>query len=398
MNEIDYLTFRQDIREFLEENLTHSMRQAGRLQTYAFPHMEQALEWQKVRNIHGYGAPNWPKEFGGTGWDVRQQEIFHEECLAAGAPGIHQQSLNMCGPCLIGHGSKAQQDYYLPRILSAEHVWCQGYSEPESGSDLASIKTSAERDGDQYIVSGTKIWTSNAHDATHMFCLVRTSSEGRPQQGISFLLIDMKSPGISVKPIKNLNGVHEQNHVYLDNVRVPQSNRVGGENEGWKVAKYLLEFERGGTSIVPMLRRNLAMVMTALDEAAAPGAADQLDQANFRRMLAAKEMSALAVQATELRLNSKRGQTGSPGAFSSMTRVISRELLQDIDELLVETAGPYVMAFQPEAMRPGFDGKVIGPDYAHTAVPRYFDQRAATIAGGTSEVQRNIIAKAFLGL
>ncbi|MEL6826458.1 MAG: acyl-CoA dehydrogenase family protein [Pseudomonadota bacterium] len=396
--EIDYCEFRAEVRTFLNAHLTDAMRAAGRLQTYAFPHMEQALEWQRVRHAHGWGAPAWPEEYGGTGWDSKQKEIFREESLLANAPGEHQQSLNMCGPCLIGYGSKAQKDFYLPRILSAEHVWCQGYSEPGSGSDLASLRTAAIKDGEDYIVTGAKIWTSNAQDATHMFCLVRTSTEGRPQQGITFLLIEMNSPGIRVEPILNLNGVHEQNHVYLDEVRVPQLNRVGDENDGWRVAKYLLEFERGGTSITPMLRRNLGLISGAINDDTSKGVVNQFDDPGFRERFAAKEIAMMAADATEQRISHALGQGESPGVLSSFTRVMTRELLQEIDALFVEAAGPYALVRQREALRPGNNEEMIGPEHWLLATPRYFDQRAATVAGGTSEVQRNIIAKTVLGL
>ena len=199
----EHAEFRQEVRTFIEHNLTEEMSEAGRLQTSVFPHMKQAIDWQKVLHSRGWAAPSWPLEFGGPGWDAIQQQIFREEAYRAGAPTIILQGLTMCGPCLMGYGTKAQQDYYLPRILSTEHIWCQGYSEPGAGSDLASLSTSAVPDGDDYILNGAKIWTSHAHVATHMFCLVRTSTEGRPQKGITFLLVDMSTPGITIEPIVN---------------------------------------------------------------------------------------------------------------------------------------------------------------------------------------------------
>jgi alkylation response protein AidB-like acyl-CoA dehydrogenase len=396
-----YRAFREEVRRFIEKNLTDEMREAGRLQT-GFPDVEQSIAWQKVRHQRGWAAPSWPKEYGGPGWDEIQQTIFREEACKANAPTEHLQSLMMCGPCLMGHGSQEQKDYYLPKILSGEHIWCQGYSEPGAGSDLASLTTSAvveaDSDGDDYIVNGQKIWTSNAHEATHMFCLVRTSSEGRPQQGITFLLIDMQTPGITVEPIISLSGVHEQNTVFLDNVRVPQANRVGEENKGWTVAKYLLEFERGTLVISPMLRKNLGLVrLSAANETTADGQA-LLDDRVFRRKLAELAIDMDILEFNENRLISAASEGHSPGLLASLVKIVSGELVQGIDKLGTEAAGLHSLVFQPEAMVPGNRADVVGPDHALTAMPRYLDNRGVTIAGGSSEVQRNILAKSVLGL
>lgn len=396
-----YRAFREEVRRFIEKNLTDEMREAGRLQT-GFPDVEQSIAWQKVRHQRGWAAPSWPKEYGGPGWDEIQQSIFREEACKANAPTEHLQSLMMCGPCLMGHGSQEQKDYYLPKILSGEHIWCQGYSEPGAGSDLASLTTSAvveaDSDGDDYIVNGQKIWTSNAHEATHMFCLVRTSSEGRPQQGITFLLIDMQTPGITVEPIISLSGVHEQNTVFLDNVRVPQANRVGEENKGWTVAKYLLEFERGTLVISPMLRKNLGLVrLSAANETTADGQA-LLDDRVFRRKLAELAIDMDILEFNENRLISAASEGHSPGLLASLVKIVSGELVQGIDKLGTEAAGLHSLVFQPEAMVPGNRADVVGPDHALTAMPRYLDNRGVTIAGGSSEVQRNILAKSVLGL
>lgn len=396
-----YRAFREEVRRFIEDNLTDEMREAGRLQT-GFPNVEQSIAWQKVRHQRGWAAPSWPKEYGGPGWDEIQQSIFREEACKANAPTEHLQSLMMCGPCLMGHGSQEQKDYYLPKILSGEHIWCQGYSEPGAGSDLASLTTSAvveaDSDGDDYIVNGQKIWTSNAHEATHMFCLVRTSTQGRPQQGITFLLIDMQTPGITVEPIISLSGVHEQNTVFLDNVRVPQVNRVGEENDGWTVAKYLLEFERGTLVISPMLRKNLGLVrLSAANETTADGQA-LLDDRVFRRKLAELEIDMDILEFNENRLISAAAEGHSPGLLASLVKIVSGELVQGIDKLGTEAAGLHSLVFQPEAMVPGNRADVVGPDHALIAMPRYLDNRGVTIAGGSSEVQRNILAKSVLGL
>jgi alkylation response protein AidB-like acyl-CoA dehydrogenase len=396
-----YRAFREEVRRFIEDNLTDEMREAGRLQT-GFPDVEQSIAWQKVRHQRGWAAPSWPKEYGGPGWDEIQQTIFREEACKANAPTEHLQSLMMCGPCLMGHGSQEQKDYYLPKILSGEHIWCQGYSEPGAGSDLASLTTSAvveaDSDGDDYIVNGQKIWTSNAHEATHMFCLVRTSTQGRPQQGITFLLIDMQTPGITVEPIISLSGVHEQNTVFLDNVRVPQVNRVGEENDGWTVAKYLLEFERGTLVISPMLRKNLGLVrLSAANETTADGQA-LLDDRVFRRKLAELEIDMDILEFNENRLISAAAEGHSPGLLASLVKIVSGELVQGIDKLGTEAAGLHSLVYQPEAMVPGDRADVVGPDHALIAMPRYLDNRGVTIAGGSSEVQRNILAKSVLGL
>ena len=396
-----YRAFREEVRRFIEDNLTDEMREAGRLQT-GFPDVEQSIAWQKVRHQRGWAAPSWPKEYGGPGWDEIQQTIFREEACKANAPTEHLQSLMMCGPCLMGHGSQEQKDYYLPKILSGEHIWCQGYSEPGAGSDLASLTTSAvveaDSDGDDYIVNGQKIWTSNAHEATHMFCLVRTSTQGRAQQGITFLLIDMQTPGITVEPIISLSGVHEQNTVFLDNVRVPQVNRVGEENDGWTVAKYLLEFERGTLVISPMLRKNLGLVrLSAAYETTADGQA-LLDDRVFRRKLAELEIDMDILEFNENRLISAAAEGHSPGLLASLVKIVSGELVQGIDKLGTEAAGLHSLVFQPEAMVPGNRADVVGPDHALIAMPRYLDNRGVTIAGGSSEVQRNILAKSVLGL
>ena len=238
--------FREEVQDFLSDNLTLELRQAGqRTMGICSPH-EASQAWQKILYARGWAAPSWPVEYGGTGWTPMQRHIFATECHLADAPMLAPMGLEMVAPAIMGHGNEAQKAYYLPRILAAEDSWCQGYSEPGSGSDLASLQCRADKDGDDYIINGTKIWTTHAQYASRMFCLVRTSSDGKPQAGISFVLIDMDTPGITVEPIITMAGNHEVNQVFLDNVRVPQKNCVGAENEGWTVAKYLLEFERGG--------------------------------------------------------------------------------------------------------------------------------------------------------
>ncbi len=242
------IEFRAEVRAFLAENLTPELADAGRLATSVFIEPEFTMPWQRILHKRGWVAPHWPKEYGGTGWNEMQRYIFASECALAGAPGLSPMGLAMVGPCIIGYGTPEQKAHYLPRLLAGEDYWCQGYSEPGSGSDLASLQLRGVSDGDHYVLNGTKIWTTHAHHANKMFCLVRTDPDAKPQKGITFLLLDMKTPGIKVDPIITLAGEHELNQVFFDDVRVPKSGRLGEENDGWSVAKYLLEFERGGGS------------------------------------------------------------------------------------------------------------------------------------------------------
>ena len=394
----EYHQFREEVRAFLEENLTDDLREDGRLATNVFPNPERSIAWQKICYRKGWGAPSWPIEYGGTGWDLLQRGIYAEESLKANAPQAWTSGLQMCGPCIMGFGTDAQKAFYLPRILSGQDWWCQGYSEPGSGSDLASLKTSAVADGDDYLVNGTKIWTSLAQHANRMFCLVRTSTEGRPQAGITFLLIDMDTAGITVKPIIGLDFAHELNTVFFDNVRVPKANRVGAENQGWSVAKYLLEFERGGAMFAPLLYHRLDLIrQAAKQETTADGGTLYHDRV-FQRKLAAIEIEVAALEFTEHRLRAALSGGESPGPYSSLIFIRGNELTQTVSELFIETVGTHALPLQPEALIPGNEFDAIGPQYAITAMPRYLNGRATTIYGGSSEIQRGIIAKTVLGL
>ncbi|MEQ9317405.1 MAG: acyl-CoA dehydrogenase family protein, partial [Henriciella sp.] len=242
------IAFREEVRAFLDENLTPELAAAGRKATSVFIEPDYTLPWQRKLHARGWVAPHWPAEHGGTGWSEMQRYIFASECAKAGAPSLAPMGLGMVGPCIIGYGTPEQKAYYLPRLLAGEDYWCQGYSEPQSGSDLASLALKADRDGDHYVLNGSKIWTTHAHHANRMFCLVRTRPDGKPQEGITFLLLDMNTPGIKVDPIITLAGEHELNQVFFDDVRVPVANRLGEENDGWTVAISLLDFERGGGS------------------------------------------------------------------------------------------------------------------------------------------------------
>ncbi|MGH1359896.1 MAG: acyl-CoA dehydrogenase family protein [Burkholderiaceae bacterium] len=395
---IDYEAFRREVRAFIKANLPDDLRETGRLSTGLTPRMAPGIAWQKIRHANGWAAPSWPVEYGGPGWDERQRQIFDDESLRADAPNAVLQGLEMCGPCLMGYGTQEQKDYFLPRMLAGEDTWCQGYSEPGSGSDLASLKTSAVSDGDDYLINGSKIWTSNAHEATHMFCLVRTSNEGRAQRGITFLLIDMASPGISVKPIYNLNRAHEQNQVFFDNVRVPKANRVGQENQGWTVAKYLLEFERGGVSRFAHLAKKLRRIKHAAAQQSNADGTPLIDDPCFRREIAALEIEATALEFTWRRILEMSGQGQTPGVLASLTKTLNGELTQELDKWVARTVGLDALPLQPQALVAGANATSIVPDHAITAMASYLEGRGRTIAGGTSEVQRGIIAKSVLGL
>ncbi|MAM80380.1 MAG: acyl-CoA dehydrogenase [Gammaproteobacteria bacterium] len=384
--------FRSEVQDFLESALTDELKEAGRKKTSIWQEPLSADAWQKVLYERGWLVPDWPVEYGGTGWSLTQRYIFAQECARYETPGISPMGLKMCGPMLIGYGSQEQKSYYLPRILTGEHIWCQGYSEPSSGSDLASLKTMAVADGDDYLVNGTKIWTSFAHHANMMFALVRTSTEGKVQQGISFLLIDMALPGITIKPIVNLEGSHELNQVFFDDVRVPKANRVGAENQGWTVAKYLLQFERFSMSSVE-LRRLLtrAKRMTEIDDYT--GASNS----EIHYKIAALEIECTAIEASEQRVLVQLSAGETPGSVSSVLNAVSSETLQRADELGVEIAGYYGLPYQPGALEVG-GSESIGEELYLPVVPSFLNNRMRTIAGGSSEIQRNIVAKSILEL
>lgn len=387
--------FRQEVRNFLETSLTDELREAGRKKTSIWQEPESAAAWQNILYKQGWLVPEWPEEYGGTDWSLTQRYIFAQECARFDVPGISPMGLKMCGPMLIGYGTEEQKAHYLPRILSGEDIWCQGYSEPGSGSDLASLKTSAAPDGDDYIVNGTKIWTSFAQHANMIFALVRTSAEGKVQQGISFLLIDMTSPGITVKPIINLEGSHELNQVFFDNVRVPKTNRVGKENDGWSVAKYLLQFERFSMSSIE-LRRLLSRTRHLAEQANEDGLS-LAHSADFRSKLDALEIECAAIEVSEQRVLAQLDAGETPGTVSSVLNAISSETLQRADELALEVCAYYGMVYQPDALKVA-GAAPIGAEGYLPLMPSFLNNRMRTIAGGSSEVQRNIVAKAILQL
>jgi len=391
--------FREEVRDFLDRNLSPSLRAYAKRMTSVYSTKPVAMEWQSILVKQGWAAPSWPVEYGGTDWSVAQRYIFDVEMARAGAPPLSPMGIGMCGPALIGHGSKAQKDYYLPRILSGADFWCQGYSEPHAGSDLAALTMSAVEDGDSYICNGSKIWTTHAHEANMMFCLVRTDSSGKQQQGITFILIDMTSPGVRVDPILMLSGEHIQNAVFFTDVRVPKANVIGKVNEGWTVAKYLLEFERGGSSYGPRL---LARLHSLRQIAAEEGLLDEA----FARKLSKAEAEAQTLEAAELQMMSELAGGGTPGLKASMMKIRGTELSQHLTELSLELAGSYAAPFQPHHTSPGgpvpgFEGTntpLAGPESAVTASAKYLNDRAGSIYAGSNEIQRGILAKGQLGL
>ena len=389
--------FRKEVRAFVSEHLTEDMRQAAERTTTVFADKDLAMRWQQILVAKGWAVPAWPEEYGGTGWSPTQKYVFGQEMARAHAPGLIPLGLRMLAPVLFKYGTDEQKAHYLPKMLSGEHYWCQGYSEPGSGSDLASLKTSAVKDGDDYIVNGTKIWTTHAQFADHIFCLVRTDASGRPQHGITFLLMPMDLPGIKVRPIITIAGDHEVNQVFFDDVRVPQSNRVGPEHDGWNVAKYLLEFERGGGGAAARLNEAVREVKHVLKKEH-NGAAPLWEDAGMRDRVSALEIRIDALEFAELVTLDKLSRGESPGTASSLAKNTSVEIDQELTTIRMEAVQHYALPHANMISLNGHNEPWVGPDYAETATPRYLNARAASIFGGAKEVQKNIIAKVVLGL
>ena len=386
--------FRDEVRQFFAANLSDELRTAGRLMTSVYSDHEASLEWQRILVKRGWAAPAWPVEYGGCDWTVAQHYLFACEYARSGAPLLSPMGLKMCAPALIAFGTAEQKSYYLPRMLSGEHFWCQGYSEPGSGSDLASLQMTAVEDGDSFVCNGSKIWTTHAQQANWIFCLVRTARETRPQQGITFLLIDLTSAGVAIQPIVSLTGEAIQNQVFFTNVRVPKANVVGQIGSGWTVAKHVLEFERCGTAYAPRLQAQL-------EELRALSISDPL----FDAKLAATSIRVDALEIYELRVMSKLGKGEPPGPAASVMKILGTELQQQISELALEAAAHYGRAYQPQATRPGgavslphSNERAVGARSAVLAPLRYLNERAGSIYAGSNEIQRNIIAKTALGL
>ena len=399
----DELAFQKEVRDWITANMPPEVAEESRRSRTSHVSKERLLQWQKKLAERGWLCPNWPKEYGGPGWNSTQKFIFEMEMARADSPYLSSFSIKMVAPVLMKYGSEAQKKRFLPKIAAAEELWCQGYSEPGSGSDLASLRTKAEhaRKGDHYIVNGQKIWTTNAHFADWIFCLVRTSNEGKRQEGISFLLIDMKSPGIRIDPIYLVDGTrtpmrHEVNQVFFTDVKVPVENRVGEENKGWTYAKYLLEFERGGQAHGPRLRKAFRHLQTLAKSQMDEGEPLSADP-QWREKMAALEMELDAVEMNELMFYSSLKTGDAPGNMASIVKMRGTEVGQKITELAVEAVGWYGVPFTE--LR-NYDSNIVpvGGEYVDDVAPRYFNNRKTTIYGGSSEVQRNVLAKAMLGL
>ena len=389
-------SFRTEVRDFLSNNLTPEMRQAAAL-GFGIP-KAIGQEWHKALFDQNWIAPSWPKEYGGTGWNLMQQHIFNEENALAGAPMIMPFSIGMVGPVIYTFGTDEQKKQHLPGIMDGSLWWCQGYSEPGSGSDLASLKTSAVQDGDNYIVNGQKIWTTNAHKADWIFALVRTDKECKPQQGISFLLIDMNSPGIEVKPIVSIDGLHHLNEVYFTDVQVPVGNRIGEENRGWTYAKFLLGHERAGIAGVARSRRAVeALREISLQESDNTGQTLAQDN-DFVRQINLGEIKLEALAGIESKILNAMSNGKTVGAEASALKILGSELQQILEELRVKAVAYYAMPFDVRQIRGESNSACIGPEYSVTAVSDHNFGRASTIYGGSNEIQRNVIAKGVLNL
>jgi alkylation response protein AidB-like acyl-CoA dehydrogenase len=384
--------FRKEVRDFIAEAKTKLPKNLGAAES-ADRSKEDYLAWHKLLYKKGWVAPLWPKQYGGTGWNVTQRYIFNEETAAADMPTTLPFGLNMVAPVIFTYGNDEQKKKYLPRILSGEDWWCQGYSEPGSGSDLASLRTRAVREGDFYIVNGQKTWTTLAQFADMIFCLVRTDPNVKQQEGITFLLIDMKTPGITVKPIIVLDGAHEVNEVFFDNVKVPVTNRVGEENKGWTYAKFLLVNERSGIAGVARSKRATER-LKEISRAETLDGTPLIDDEDFARKVADLEIDLAALEYTELRTLAQEARGQMAGPESSILKIRGTEIQQRITELTLEAVGYYGY---PNERALG-SNEFIGPDYALGQAGHYFNMRKTSIYGGSNEIQRNIIAKAVLGL
>ncbi len=396
------IEFRDEVRAFIDEAFDSEMRAMMIQSKNGYLDREGQVRWQRRLYERGWIAPDWPQEHGGPGWTATQRYIFQREIAAAGCPQVVPMGLKMVAHVIIKFGSAEQKARFLPPILRSDAWWCQGYSEPGSGSDLASLQVRSKREGDHYVVSGSKTWTTHAQWADWIFCLVRTSREVRRQEGISFLLVDMKSPGITVKPLPLLDGPlegqQEVNQVFFDEVRVPVENRIGEEGEGWTYAKYLLQFERGG-AWGPGLQNWLDKVRRIAEQERGDDGCRLIDDPDFRRRLAELQIRVEAVDATELRILSNMVSGQPPGAISSMLKLAGSEARQAISELAMEACGVYARPFVRDTWAE-IKGREVGPrpgpEYAAAVAPKYFNARKASVFGGTNEIQRNILAKQVL--
>jgi alkylation response protein AidB-like acyl-CoA dehydrogenase len=391
----EQITFRDEVRAFVKDKLPTELADKVRLRK-SLAKADYEL-WHDILNKRGWLGGSWPKEYGGAAWDAVQRHIFDDEMARAHAPRIVPFGVAMLGPLLQAFGSTAQKNYYLPRILNGEHWWCQGYSEPGAGSDLASLKMRAERDGEHYIVNGQKTWTTMGQHADKIFCLVRTSTEGKPQAGISFLLIDMKTDGVSIRPIVLIDGEPEVNEVFFDNVRVPVENLVGEENEGWTYAKYLLTHERTNIAGVGFAVSGLESLKRIARVEQCKGKS-LIENPHFAAQIARIEIDLMAMSTTNLRVISAANAGQAPGAESSMLKVKGSIIRQEINALTRSAVGVYAMPFISEELEAGSNELPVGPEYAAKVTGIYLNNRKLSIYGGSNEIQRSIISKSLLKL
>ncbi len=387
--------FRADVRAFIKDNLPKDL--AAKVKAGQRLTRKDQEDWHAILNKKGWLAYHWPKEHGGTGWTAVEKFIFDDECALAGGPRLVPFGISMLGPVLIKYGNDVQKSHWLPRILNGDDWWCQGYSEPGAGSDLASLKTTAVRDGDHYVVNGQKTWTTQGQHANMMFCLVRTNKEVKSQQGISFVLIDMNQPGVEVRPIRTLDGDKEVNEVFLTDVKVPLENLVGEENKGWTYAKYLLTYERTGIAGVGFSMAALEKLKIIADRVQRNGKPLAQDP-QFATRMAKIEIDLQNMQTTNLRVIASVAGGGVPGAESSMLKIKGTVIRQELLSLIRRAMGPYAIPFIEAAQYGDYADASVGPEEAATAAANYFNYRKLSIFGGSNEIQRNIISKMILGL
>ncbi|HLM12939.1 MAG TPA: acyl-CoA dehydrogenase family protein, partial [Reyranella sp.] len=391
----EHKAFADEVRAFARANLLP----ATKAKTFSGKHYDKDdhIQWQQALGRQGWLAYTWPKKYGGPGWDVTQRFLFENVLAEEGAPRIIPFGPKMVGPVIYTFGTDEQKERFLPGIRSSEVSWCQGYSEPGAGSDLASLRTKAVRAGDHYIVNGQKTWTSFAHWGDWIFCLVRTNPDAKAQEGISFLLIDMKTPGITVRPIVMLDGAHHVNDVFLDNVKVPVENCIGKEGEGWTCAKFLLANERLGIAEVPSSKRGVRSLRD-IARAEPQGGATMADDPAFAAQIADLDLQVQALEMSELRALSTMALGGAPGPEVSTLKIRGSEIQQRITELTMEAVGEYAAPYQPGMLFQDTNETPVGPDHAPPAAPRYFNFRKTSIYGGSNEIQKNIVSKMVLGL
>jgi alkylation response protein AidB-like acyl-CoA dehydrogenase len=391
----DELAFAEEVRAFVRASLDPVTR--AKVLNGKLPSRAERVAWQGALVAKGWGAPAWPVEYGGPGWTVVQRHLYDEVLTEEGAPGAPVFGMGMLAPVLMKFGSEQQKQDLIPRILNIDDLWCQGFSEPEAGSDLAGLKTRAVLDGDEWVINGQKIWTTLAHIADKMFCLVRTSDEPKKQLGLSILLVDMNTPGIEVRPIILIDGEHEVNEVFLNDVRIPKANIIGEAGEGWTQAKYLLSHERTGIARIGQSRREIRRLKAIASREPTP-TGTLIEDPAFRRLVAEIEIRLTGLELTTLRMLAALKAGAGPGTEANLLKIKGSEIQQDIAELMMDAVGDYAFAYDLHAWVDGRNDEPVGPPEAGPLAGVYFHQRKVSIYGGSNEVQRNILAKAALGL